>query len=196
MLCQKCGKETLPVVESYVRGGFTDGGGGPSLKLVEFCQSCGERVMEKCPVCEHLHPIGSVYCATTGKSFEEVRALELARELQHQRRAEQNAERWLSDCRKFEDCVNKRTARVRENRVAAVLLALAVLSVAVGAGIGIAQWWLQPESFTTNIGTVTVGILFGVLCFLLTAILAFFRLVIVPSAKESGVSLSTVALRL
>jgi len=95
--CPQCGADNFPFtdsgisVEGTIHGGFDSpggvvSGGGTAVQLVEFCQFCGGRVFERCPVCKNLHWGHPTLCPKTGINVREFLAEKSANEEEYRKR--------------------------------------------------------------------------------------------------------------
>ena len=64
MLTCSRGHDNFPLTSVYNYGYDS------SARIVEFCHQCGERITEKCEVCDRLHPIGTSVCSVYSLSIE------------------------------------------------------------------------------------------------------------------------------
>ena len=68
IVCNSCGKQNL---------------------TTEYCQFCGARIMEKCPVCDGLHPVGAIHCPMNGGNIKEFVQRKEAEQEAEQRKKEE-----------------------------------------------------------------------------------------------------------
>jgi len=62
--CAKCGHENFPLTEARTLEGQT-------TRLTPNCNKCGAIIMEGCPLCNRLHPVGTIFCPVNGKNIQE-----------------------------------------------------------------------------------------------------------------------------
>ena len=121
LICKACGRENFSFRDSHISGLLIDE--GSSVTVTEYCQYCGARIMEKCPICYHLHPLGVEYCSTTGKSITE--AL--------QERAERKRQK--SKKKTYKELRFEISKKIHDRKIS-LLSIIAILLIAIFVGIG------------------------------------------------------------